>query len=281
VLLITAQIRMVARIVARVIYKKAAIRGDGTMNRQELRERGHNVQAVLGLERGDAPETIPGIDDFIAEAGFGNVWDRPHLSREDRMICTLGVLGFLPQPAALERMVDAALGMGLQPRTILETFMQSGLYAGYVTTETAAAIAQKVFKARGLTVPEDPERNASNEELDRRGVELMQKLHGARATKGYGAGDNPITSKLYRNAIRYGYGELWFRPGLDHRQRMLVAIASFTGIPLESQLRKFSQSAVNIGMTQDEVIEAVIQTAPYTGFPRALNGLVILSEVFG
>jgi alkylhydroperoxidase/carboxymuconolactone decarboxylase family protein YurZ len=27
------------------------------------------------------------------------------------------------------------------------------------------------------------------------------------------------------------------------------------------------------------VIEAVIQTAPYGGFPRALNGLAILSEV--
>jgi alkylhydroperoxidase/carboxymuconolactone decarboxylase family protein YurZ len=29
-----------------------------------------------------------------------------------------------------------------------------------------------------------------------------------------------------------------------------------------------------------QVIEAVIQTAPYSGFPRALNGLAILSDVF-
>jgi alkylhydroperoxidase/carboxymuconolactone decarboxylase family protein YurZ len=28
------------------------------------------------------------------------------------------------------------------------------------------------------------------------------------------------------------------------------------------------------------VIEAVIQTAPYSGFPRALTGLAILSDVF-
>ena len=193
------------------------------------------------------------IDDFIAEASFGNIWDRPHLDREDRMICTLGVLGFLPQPAALEQIIEAALDIGLQPRTILEAFMHSGLYAGYVTTESAAATAQKVFKARGLTVTEDPTSNATNEELDRRGIELMQKLHGPRATTGYGAGHNPITSKLYNNAIRYGYGELWFRPGLDHRQRMLVAIASFTSIPLESQLRKWSPSAMNIGLTQDQV----------------------------
>jgi 4-carboxymuconolactone decarboxylase len=48
---------------------------------------------------------------------------------------------------------------------------------------------------------------------------------------------------------------------------------------LESQLRKFSKSALNVGLKREEVIEAVIQTAPYGGFPRALNGLTILSEV--
>ena len=32
-------------------------------------------------------------------------------------------------------------------------------------------------------------------------------------------------------------------------------------------------------LSADEVAEAVIQTAPYSGFPRALNGLAILSDV--
>jgi 4-carboxymuconolactone decarboxylase len=48
---------------------------------------------------------------------------------------------------------------------------------------------------------------------------------------------------------------------------------------LEGQLRKFSKSALNVGLTRDEIIEAVIQTAPYGGFPRALNGLAILNGV--
>jgi 4-carboxymuconolactone decarboxylase len=60
---------------------------------------------------------------------------------------------------------------------------------------------------------------------------------------------------------------------------MLVAIASFTGLGLESQLRKYAQSALDIGLNREEIVEAVIQTAPYSGFPRALNGLAILSEV--
>jgi 4-carboxymuconolactone decarboxylase len=46
---------------------------------------------------------------------------------------------------------------------------------------------------------------------------------------------------------------------------------------LEAQLVKFARSALNIGLSRTEVIEAVIQTAPYSGFPRALNGLAVLS----
>ena len=50
------------------------------------------------------------------------------------------------------------------------------------------------------------------------------------------------------------------------------------GMGLEGQLRKFAASALNLGLSREEIIEAVIQTAPYGGFPRALNGLGILSE---
>ncbi len=106
----------------------------------------------------------------------------------------------------------------------------------------------------------------------------MAKLHGDRAEQGYAAPGNAITGELYPSAIRYGYGELWDRPGLDHRQRMLCAIAAFTAMGLEGQLRKFSRSAFNVGLTRAEIVEAVIQTGPYGGFPRALNGLGILSE---
>jgi 4-carboxymuconolactone decarboxylase len=48
---------------------------------------------------------------------------------------------------------------------------------------------------------------------------------------------------------------------------------------LEGQLKKFAKSALNIGLTREEVIEALIQTAPYGGFPRALNALAVAGEV--
>jgi 4-carboxymuconolactone decarboxylase len=70
-------------------------------------------------------------------------------------------------------------------------------------------------------------------------------------------------------AIRYGYGQLSSLPGLNYRQRMLCASWAFTTMGLEGQLRRFAKSAGNVGLTREKVIEAVMQTAPYGGFPRA------------
>lgn len=247
------------------------------MTRDELRRQGREMRTRLGMDA--AVEALPGYDDFVAEAVYGGIWSRPGLAMADRMVCALSAVCVLERPAALKPLVGAALDNGLSARNILEVFMQSGLYAGFGTTEAACAVAHEVFAARGVSVPEEPPRDDSNETLDATALAIMAEVHGDRAHKGYAEPGNPITGALYGAAQRYGYGELWSRPGLEKRQRILCAVASFTVMSLEGQLRKFSQSALNLGLSRDEVVEAVIQTAPYGGFPRALNGLAILSEV--
>lgn len=246
--------------------------------RQELRRRGAALRTELGLAPKGA-EAMPGFDDLMAETVYGSIWDRPHLSRSDRAICALAVTSPLQRLAQIPPLVGTALDAGLSARGIQEVLLQAGLYGGFVTTEISAAIALDVFKARDIPAPDAPPRNDSAETLDARGREVMAALHGARGTQGYASPDNPVTGALYGAAIRYGYGELWSRPGLERRQRMLVSIAAFTGLGLTNQLRKFAQSALNIGLTREEVIEAVIMTAPYSGFPRALEGLAVVGEV--
>lgn len=222
----------------------------------------------------------PGFERMMTEAAFGGIWTRPHLSLEDRMICTLAALGLQPHPAPLRRFVGAALDIGVDARAILEVFVQCGLYGGFPTTEAASTVAREVFAQRKVTVAEEPLRDDSLEVLEARGRAVLQDLHGARGGAGYAAPDNPVSGGLYGMAIQYGYGEVWDRPGLERRARMLCALAAFTVLGLDSQLRKFAQSALNLGMTRDEVIEAVMQTAPYGGFPPALNALAAIGEVF-
>jgi 4-carboxymuconolactone decarboxylase len=184
---------------------------------------------------------------------------------------------------ALRRLIGAALDLALTPETIREVLVQAGLYAGFSATEETLALAAEICAARGIAFPSDPSSHpagdASLEELSARGRTLMNELHGDRAQSGYAAPDNPATSALYPLAIQFGYGEIWFRPGLDRRARALVAVAAFTALRLPEQVAKFGQSALNAGVTRTEVIEAVIQTAPHSGFPPALNALAALAPV--
>ena len=255
------------------------------MTRDTVRHQGAAMRARLHGERRPpaeiaAGESTPGFRQMMTETVFGGIWARPGLPVADRMICTLAALDLLQRLPQLRHYVAAAVDAGLAPRAILEVFVQCGLYGGFPTTDTAVAVAHEVFTDRGIVVPDEPPRTDTLETLDARGRALLQELHGARGNQGYAAPGNAVTGALYPMAIQYGYGELWFRPGLDRRQRMLCAVASFTVLSLESQVKKFGQSALSVGLSPQEVIEAVIQTAPYGGFPRALNALAALSDVF-
>ena len=104
-------------------------------------------------------EVVPGLADFMAEVVYGGIWDRPQLPVADRLICTLAALGLLQRLAPLERMVGTALDHGLPPRSILEVFMQAGLYGGFDTTESAAACAQRGVQGARLHGARGPAAN--------------------------------------------------------------------------------------------------------------------------
>lgn len=245
-------------------------------SRRELRERGAAVRARLFGPSCQLNES-GGFDDFIVETTYGSIWSRPGLELRDRMVCTLAALCAVQQLAALRRYVGAALNLDLAPATPLAIFAQVGTYTGFAAVEAAMGVAHDVYRARGVTAPAMPDEPLDL--LEQRGRALMAKLHGERATAGYAAPDNAFTNRLYPMTIPYGYGYLWHLPGLTLPQRAMASLAAFTALHLHDQLRKFGASALNVGLSVDEVCEAVIQTAPYSGYAPALNALRCLGEV--
>lgn len=246
--------------------------------RASLRQQGEAMRHRLFGDDDGAPAFMRALN---TEASYGAIWARPGLAIEDRMICALAALAAVQRLPKLRRHVAAALDLGLPARPIVEVLIQIGIYAGFAASEEAIEAAGMVFAERQIAMPEEPAREDSLEALAERGAKLMEQLHGDRAIQGYAAPGNDVTGALYPLAIQYGYGEIWFRPGLDLRQRTLVAVAAFTALKLDGQVRKFGQSALNMGLSRTEVIEAIIQTAPLSGFAPALNALGGLSEALG
>ena len=247
-------------------------------DRAALRELGASTRSQLGHESGASDALLPGYGALSDEVMFGRVWAREGLAHEERMLATLCALTckqYLPQ---LEHYAGLALDMGMAPRKLQEVMLHCAMYAGLPSAENSLAALQNVFSARGLATPTDEWPALELDALMTRGQETMRDLHRERADGGYAAPDS-AASALYLTAIDYLYGEIWNRPGISRRERMVCSVAAFTALQMSSQQRKFFRSALNVGLSAREVLEIIIQTGPYSGFPPALNALVIAEEV--
>jgi 4-carboxymuconolactone decarboxylase len=90
-----------------------------------------------------------------------------------------------------------------------------------------------------------------------------------------------IAPDLARYVVEFPYGDIYNRPGLDMKTRELVTIASLTTMGgASTQLKSHIRGALNVGCTEEEILEVIIQMTVYAGFPRAINGVLAAKEVF-
>jgi 4-carboxymuconolactone decarboxylase len=81
--------------------------------------------------------------------------------------------------------------------------------------------------------------------------------------------------------VEFSYGDVMSRPGLDRRSRQLATIAALTALGNAApQLEVHIKGALNVGCTQQEVIEVILQMAVFAGFPAAINGLSAARRAF-
>jgi 4-carboxymuconolactone decarboxylase len=80
-------------------------------------------------------------------------------------------------------------------------------------------------------------------------------------------------------SLEFIFGKIWCRAGLDRKQRSLVTIAVLIALRQTVELQNHFRVGLTNGLTQSEIEEAIIQTAPYAGFPAAWSAARALAEV--
>lgn len=76
------------------------------------------------------------------------------------------------------------------------------------------------------------------------------------------------------------FGEVFYQGVLDIKQRELITLVVLATNQTLPQLGAHVHAALNVGLTPVEIKEAIYQCAPYLGFPKALNALTEVNEVF-
>ena len=89
-----------------------------------------------------------------------------------------------------------------------------------------------------------------------------------------------ICPDLARYTIEYPFADIYSRPGLDLKSREIATVAALTALGnCQPQLKVHLQAALNVGCSDDEIKEVILQMSVYAGFPAALNAMFAFKEV--
>ncbi len=90
-------------------------------------------------------EVAPHLAELSADVLFGDVWERPGLSKRDRSLITVATLTALYRTDQLRGHIRRALDNGVTRDEIGEIITHMAFYGGWPTAANAARVAKEVF----------------------------------------------------------------------------------------------------------------------------------------
>lgn len=113
----------------------------------------------------------------------------------------------------------------------------------------------------------------------RAGMAVRREVLGDEHVDRAVAGTTEVTEDFQDLITRYAWGEVWNRPGLDRRTRSVVTVTALVAGHHWSELELHLRAALRNGLTRDEIIEVLLQTAVYCGVPAANSAFGVAARV--
>jgi 4-carboxymuconolactone decarboxylase len=118
------------------------------------------------------------------------------------------------------------------------------------------------------------------EERYQKGLELLQRMLGEKTAEETRRRWQKLSPDFERYVLEFLSGEIWSRSGLPLKIKSLCTISALAALGRSQGLELNIRMALNNGATREEIIETLLQIAPYAGFPAAWEGLQIAERVF-
>lgn len=93
-------------------------------------------------------------------------------------------------------------------------------------------------------------------------------------------GDEGSDAEFMHILQRFIFGEVCYTGSLDNCMRELITLTVLTVNQTLPQLKSHTSACLHIGISPVEIRETVYQCAPFIGFPKTLNAIAAMNEVF-
>lgn len=111
------------------------------------------------------------------------------------------------------------------------------------------------------------------------GLQVRREVLGAEHVDRSLANVTDFSRPVQELVTEYCWGAVWNRPGLDRRTRSLLNLTMLTALNRMHELAVHVRGAVTNGCTEEEIQEALLQTAIYVGVPAALESFRVAEKV--
>ena len=93
---------------------------------------------------------VPKLVELIDSTVYGDLWERPELSKRDRSLVTVAALVATRQTDQLRSHLEKALTNGVTAQEISEMLTHLAVYAGFPASISAALVAKPLLEERGF-----------------------------------------------------------------------------------------------------------------------------------
>ena len=247
------------------------------MNRIEMRK--NKFKELFGEKEFSTIKTDPEFLDILNNYIFGEVYYHGDLDEKLRELIILVVLTTNQTLEEVKVHTDIALKMNITPVEIKEAIYQCAPYIGFPKTLNAIAQVNEVFNENNISLPIESQNRVSEETRLYEGIKVQKSIFGEVIDKMHeNAPENQKHIQNYLSA--FCFGDIYTRGGLDIRTRELLTLCILSALGgCESQVKSHIFGNLKVGNDKKIMIEAITQSQPYMGFPRALNALACLNEL--
>ncbi|MFN8643768.1 MAG: carboxymuconolactone decarboxylase family protein [Candidatus Binatia bacterium] len=120
---------------------------------------------------------------------------------------------------------------------------------------------------------------AEQTDLLARGREITATLWGDLMKSAPALPAHALAPDFFALVTQFVFGLFWARPNLDLRSRSLCTVAQLAALGKTDELKGHLVGALNLGITRDELVEVLMQTACYAGVPTAVSALNAAAEI--
>lgn len=245
-----------------------------------------------GLDEFD--ELLNNSPDFarlLVSFAHGEILSRDGLDARTKTLSMISMLATIGNTEAwLRDATFEALRSGVKRDELVETLIQLTVYSGYPSALVAFFQIKKVFDEldSGEINLETIEREIPKIELDdrakrtKRGKKTLS-LTSAEAGDKVISGFSDLAPDIGKHIIEHAYGDIFYRPGIDAKSRELTAIASLASsstLTSEIPLKVHINAGLTAGLTQEEILEALLNLVPYVGYPKIQKALNLTQSVY-